>query len=203
MTPVFDLSCPGLTFNAEKHEYFMHGERVPNVTSILDDVIGDTAKIHRDVLRRSRILGDAVHYACELDDLRTLDEATVGYEVAGYLRAWRKFKDEHKVCIHNIETRLFHPTHKYCGTTDRVMHIDDLLTVVDLKTGTPWPSHGPQTAAYHAVVNMKTGAGLDRACVYLKEDGRYLLRFETNREDWGVFLSCLTVYNFKRRNNGH
>jgi hypothetical protein len=149
-------------------------------------------------------LGDAVHYACELDDLRTLDEDTVGADIVGYLRAWRKFKNGHNITMYGIETRLFHPIHRYCGTVDRIMYIAGRLTVLDIKTGEPWPSHGPQTAAYQQMVLAKTGFNADRICLYLREDGTYIPpNWQDNREDWGVFLSCLNVYNFKRRNNGN
>lgn len=202
MNGELDLSCPGLTFDAEKHEYFMHGVRVPNVTTIMDEVIGDTAKIPRENLRRSRILGDAVHFATELDDLRTIDEDTVGSDIAGYLRAWRQFKKEHDITMYGVETRLFNPVHRYSGTADRIMDLDDRLTVLDIKTGIPWASHGPQTAAYQRAIERKLGQQPHRACVYLSATGHYALKREDGRDDWGVFLSCLTVYNFKRRNNG-
>ena len=188
-----------LTFDESAHAYYWNGERVPGVTSILGPLV-DFRGVPLAVLEAKADLGRRVHLATELDDVDDLDESSVESDVSPYLEAWRRFKREKRVEIEAVERKVYHPTYRYAGALDRVLRFDGARFLADIKTSVEVAATaGPQTAAYlqangdHSISR--------RAAIQLRPDGSYRVRELNDPQDWPVFLSCLTINNFKAKHN--
>lgn len=198
-----------LEFDEATHTYTLDGARVPSVTQVLDR-LGTYAGIPADVLARKAEIGDAVHYATELHDRDELDAATVPDEIAGYLIAWLKFRDQTGFEPEFIEQRVFSSTFRYAGTCDRIGTFSALRGVkpaeyalIDLKcTYRILPAVGAQLAAYRHAWNESANRALQvrrRFAVLLKSDGTYRLEECADQSDWSVFVAALTLHNWRER----
>lgn len=188
-----------LSFDEATHTYTVGGRVVPSVTQILEVVDRGLWRVRPEVLEAARQLGTAVHKTTELYDTDDLDESSVAPQVAPYLAAWKKFRAETGFVPAAIELRLHHPVYGYCGTLDRTGVLRDRLALIDIKSGSSWPSHGPQTAAYAEAFSAQEGERVeDRFACYLREDGSYRLVPHTEKADWSVFLACLTIHRFNK-----
>lgn len=183
-----------LQFDEASHRYTWCGQVVPSVTQILAPLY-DWSGVPPAVLQAKADIGTRTHLACELDDAGTLDEATVADDIRPYLEGWRKFKAERKVTILQSEARVYSPTHRYAGTLDRVIWMDDEEHLIDIKTSaTVHPAVGPQTAAY---ANAAGAPLIKRGFVQLLPDGGYRHRELTSGSDWVTFQACLLINRFK------
>jgi hypothetical protein len=179
-----------LTFDEASHTYQFGGQLVPGVTSILAPLT-DFSKVPPGVLQAASNFGKAVHLACELDDLGTLDEAALDPALAPYLAGWRKFSADHAVSWDQIEQPVYHATLRYAGTPDRFGLVNGVRTVVDIKsTAQLYPAVGPQLAAY---ANAMAEPFAIRIAVQLKADGTYVAKPYKDPTDWPVFASLLTL----------
>ena len=196
-----------LTFDEAAHVYRWNGIVVPNVTRILDPITG-FSRIEPERLRYAQDLGTAVHKACELDDLRDLDEERLADVVRPYLAGYRKFKAECKPSWRRIESKVFHRLHQFAGTLDREGMLCGSDAIVDLKSGIEHPAVALQESAYLEALCSETGDSTrpyKRFALYLKDDGHYKLR-EIDREshhhtDFRDFLCALGTYRWQQRNN--
>lgn len=192
-----------LTFDATAHLYKWNGEPVPSVTQVLASAglgfdAGALTRSARTCAEYKRDLGTHVHRATELDDKGILDEATVDPDALPYLAAWRRFKTVHGIqgAFQAIEWQGYSEALQYAGTIDRVFHIGKYDTVLDIKTGDPHKSHGPQLAAY---AHIWTGAKPNRLAVYLRADETFEIKTFTAGSDWQVFRAALAIHNYKAR----
>lgn len=185
----------GLTFDEGTHTYRFDGELVPGVTSVLAP-LSDFSFVDPDVLDAASAFGTAVHLACELDDRDQLDEETLDDALAPYLAGWRRFCADYAAEWTQIEAKVFHQTLRYAGTLDRYGKLRGKPYVVDIKTSTSlMPSVGPQLAAYkNAIPGVPPLTG--RMAVQLKADGTYTAKEYTERGDWPLFCSLLTLRNW-------
>lgn len=199
----------GLEFDSSAHTYRYEGRWVPNVTLVTDS-LSSYAGVPPDVLKRKAEIGDAVHFATELYDEDDLDFTTLPEEIAGYVNGWVKFRDETGWVTELSEHRVFSKKYQYAGTLDcigrftKLRHIRSRHTVVlDKKTTYDYlPSFGPQIAAYQQAWNeSNTPKATRRVAVRLKPDGTYEMYECDDPTDWSVYLSALTLRNWKSRNN--
>lgn len=189
-----------LLFDPIEHAYSVAGKRVPSVTQILSPLV-DYSMVPRDVLERAQKLGTAVHRMTELYDLDDLDMDCLADELVPYLTAWIKFRAESGFVPETIEKRLHHPALRYAGTSDRTGLIRGRRAVIDIKKMLSLPPVvGVQLAAY-AELHQKHGTPIeDRYGLGLRADGTYRLVSFTDKGDWPVFLSLLTLRNWKEKN---
>lgn len=191
-----------LVFRESDHTYWLGGEQIPGVTTILKPVTGYDG-IPKWILDKAAERGTAVHYVTELHDLGTLDYASVDDELIPYLTAYMAFLDAVKPKIITVESRVFHPVLKYAGTEDREMVINGFLSSLDIKTCAEMQaSTGPQTAAYMEAKNHGRSAAdkiKRRYGLQLKKDGRYELHQYKDATDFNTFTSCLNVWRFNQR----
>lgn len=201
----------GLTFDRDTHTYCLDGHVIPHVTQVTDTLCS-YAGVPWDVLERKREIGEAVHYATELDDAGDLDDASLPDEIRGYVEAWRKFKRETGFIVGVAEMRVHSTRFRFAGTLDRIGTFEQLKHVkptmrclIDLKTTYAiLPAVGPQTAAYAQAYNetFPDGARINKRCaVQLKTDGTYNLHDCADVSDWNVFISALNLLNWKQRHN--
>jgi hypothetical protein len=144
-----------------------------------------------------------VHKACELDDLKQLDEESLDPALAPYLAAWRKFSRDYDVQWSGIEERVYHPQLRYAGTLDRrgLVRADPrrdyrVPAIVDIKSGTTlFPSSArswPPTTARSTEGSVTT----KRLAVQLKPDATYVAKWHDDPTDFAVFCSLLTLRNW-------
>lgn len=195
-----------ILFNDERHEYTVDGIIIPCVTDTitaggLNDILG---KINREVLEVARVRGKYVHSATEYYDLGTLDKSTVHETIQPYLSAWIKFRKDTGFKPKLIEELVYSKKYGYAGTADRIGPFNNVNTVVDIKSGELTPAAAPQTAAYLSAFNEGRSPKdkvKDRLIVQLRNDGTYRLPKKEfySRDDFTVFLACLTLRNWRAR----
>lgn len=182
-----------LLFNEALHTYTLDGKVLPSVTKIIAP-LADFSGISAETLAYASARGTAVHKACEILNLGCSFAEPLNPVLVPYVDAWQLFIKEKRVIITAAEKRLYHPTMKYAGMYDAEGFIDGEEWLIDIKAvATLHPRIGVQLAGYAGMLNKK----VRRAAVQLKPDGQYLFQEYANKSDWPVFVSCLTILNFK------
>jgi hypothetical protein len=127
--------------------------------------------------------GSAVHLLTELDDQDDLLESSVDPRLAPKLEGWRKFKRETKPKIIGVELKVNYEPYGMTGTLDRLLEIDGVLWIIDIKSGAKAWWHRWQVALYALLWATQTGnASPKRGVIYL-QDGDYRWdRFEERRD---------------------
>lgn len=184
---------PTLTFDAEKHEYRIDGQRVPSVTQVLQGAgLIDTRWFNDE----ARMRGTYVAQATEFYDEGTLDYDALDDELKPYVMAWENFVVDNGVEVLAIEMPVCNETLRYAGTLDRVVRMlayQHAKWVLDIKTGSSAPWHCLQTAGYAGCLRGHHR----RASIVLKDDATYKFEEHTSLSDRGVFLSVLNLYHWK------
>lgn len=189
-----------LTFDPVKHEYRDGRRLIPSVTKILEP-LSNFDFVAPDVLSAAQAFGTAVHAACELWDLGTLDRDALDPALEPYLQGWINFCTDHDCKWHAIEQRVYNEQMGYAGTLDRAGDVDGFQSIVDIKSGsTLFPSTGPQTAAYAQAYLPIAHSRLKRFAVRLYQNG-YELKAYTDPRDWPTFASLLTLRSFCQRHS--
>lgn len=195
-----------IKFLPENHVYVWEdtGEVCPGVTTILKP-LNDFSGIPEAVLSAKASLGTWVHKATELIDQFELNWDTVPEDRIGYCRAYERWLDEVGPVITGSEQQVWSIKHRFAGTFDRTAKIEGKSWLIDIKTTAAINKPiGPQLAAYKEALKESKGIEVDgRAALQLKPDGTYRFVPFTDRFDWSVFLSCLTIHKFKELNKCH
>lgn len=186
-------------FDPSDHSYHLGDRRLIGVSEAIQAAgLEDFSRIDPDIFEHARQRGVAVHAACYFLDEGDLDWGTVTPEIEPYVRAWERFKGDFPLDWSDVEKPLFHATHGFAGTPDRVTEKPG-PTITDIKTYRPDAVTGIQLAAYsflrfgpQPVYDAPKRWGL-----WLKDDGKYSLTEYTDRGDEAVFLACLTIAKFK------
>lgn len=190
-----------LHFDHEKHVYTLLPKKIvlPSVSEIIRP-LSDFSRIPQATLEFARARGVAVHKACELHDLGTLDEDDLDDQLLPYLDGWKKFCADHNPVHTLIEHPLYHDTMLYAGTPDRVSAIGGRTIVLDIKaTATLNPAVAVQLSAY----GMMAARYLDQNIagywsVRLLPSGGYEIVNHANATS--TFIACHNVFNWKRKN---
>lgn len=201
-----------LTFDADRHVYYVDGKPIPNVTSILNELWDFERFVDHETLEYARSLGTAVHDCTEFHDRGTLDEDTVPAEAAPYLAAYRKFLHDENPQILLIEQIVTHGLHRYAGKLDRGVKLRNRRGILDIKSSKAIDLAlvGPQTAAYLEAANYTLRATLTPAeylsecferrwALKLCDDGTYELTECKDTADLAVFLSCLNIRKWRAK----
>jgi hypothetical protein len=153
------------------------------------------------VLEFARDRGTAVHKACELLDLNTLDWDTVDTRIVPYINAYNRFIMEWHPTWTHIEQREHHKTMYYAGTPDRrgrvTMARGAVKTIlVDIKaTHALSPVVQVQLSGY----DLMTATPADELwSIRLCKDGTYVRT--VHKQAHATFLSCLNIFRWKQRN---
>lgn len=212
-----NISADVLTFEKERHCYYLNNIPMSGVSSILKRAgIVDLSGIPADVLERACQFGTAVHLACELWDKGTLDIATLDLPLVPYLEAWQKFVKDYECEMVAIEEPVFSKVWWFAGKLDRIANCKNFAlpfgtsvarkrTLLDIKSGSSiYPSMRLQSAAYTiASEEMGQGKILQRAAVQLLPDGAYKLHQFTEDNDRTYFLGAVQVSKFKRKEKAY
>lgn len=173
-------------YDDPSHKYYVDGREFLSVTTILD-LAGFVSPYARDEVARER--GIAVHRLTAEEDGRRKANCTffdlrqVRTEWRGYMRAWRKYREESGFMPELIEHRIDCHEAEYAGRIDRfgVRPTRDPLkfqqVVLDIKTSTTGAVADYvkfQLAAYGNA--LEKGKAFERIAVALKPDGTYNCR---------------------------
>lgn len=189
-----------LEFDVLDHEYTLGGRKLPSVTQIIGSQF-PLLNIPQAALEFARQMGVAIHSACELYDIEKLDWSTLDLKVVPYVKAWQRARDQLNLEIVDIEVATHHRLLFYAGRVDRVIKLNGVLGVLDLKRPILNDRAGVQTCAYmHALntSNYRHGRIVTRFAIQLRSDGSYRLRQYKDESDWSVFTAALTIHNWRK-----
>ena len=187
---------PKLTFEEEKHQYFLDDSLIPSVSEILKPIHERIyGKVSSKVLKEAAERGTKIHRAIEFMskyDLKKFDE-----EISGYLEAYKKFRSDYPTweLLHS-EFRTYHKSLLYGMTIDEVYKTEKGIVLLDIKTTneTYLNSWSVQLSAYKAGYESQHEKVIKTYILKLMDNGEYQL-FEAC-DNFSVFLSCLEIYRF-------
>lgn len=205
-------------FDEDEHVYTIKktGEEVPSCSRILDIGGFDSyANVRADILERKSAIGREVHRATVLYDRGVLDWSSVDRRVVGYVRSYVRFGQATGFrptamevrSVVDVDGRKYGLTIDRMGLTKSRIRRGGFDTVVELKTTvSPARRHHLQTAGY-AIGYPKRGFATPlarfysrrRIIVYLKPKGDPDIVEANCREDYFVFMSLLTISEYKLR----
>ena len=191
-----------LTFDPTGHIYTLDGARVPSVTQVLAQCYSFD-RIPHDVLEHKRQIGSALDEIIILDLEDDLDESTVDPALSGYLEAFRRFRAEKRFIAVAVQKAVASLKYRFAGTPDAWGSLEGEDAICDWKaTYSMSPAVALQTAAYHgAGVEMgEFKASTKRFGVQFCPDGTYNLVPYINKGDFGMFVSFLSTFNWRKRN---
>ena len=199
---------PDFTFDQENHEYRVNGEVVPNVTRLLQEfALCDLSRVPKDRLEYKRVLGTAVHVACDYLDNGILDEESLHDEIIPYVKAYKKFREITGFEPSHTELRMYSKKWRFAGTLDKQGLFEyggrEIESIIDLKcVWEMYPSTGPQTEGYKILFeeNHKTKIK-GRFGLQLKPSGNYEVIPFGDKTDNTTFLSCLHLHYWRKKHN--
>lgn len=192
-----------LIFREKDHVYLLDGVKLPCVSDLCRFL---HREIYKEVpawqMENAALRGTAVHAATQaLDDAGSCD---IAEEYLPYVQAYKAFLQEHSVCWHMTEKALYHPVYRYAGTIDRYGAVDDLLTLVDIKT--TYTVYKPLCRAQlnlYRLMLAARGYAVDRLCIlHLQRTGKY--RLITIDFDEALPRALITLHSalLKRKRKG-
>lgn len=194
-----------LILDEEKHEYSQACVIIPSVSEIMQSAnLADYSFVDPDILHRSQEFGKAVHSACHLSDLRTLDISSLSPPLIPYLDGWKKFVTDYKMEMVESEKPLAYKNKMYAGTIDRICKdVYGKLWLVDIKTSSKiHRAVEIQTAAYKMLYEYNYTDKISSRMVVQLTDNGYTLQIldkTKNALHESIFLSCLQIYNWKKK----
>lgn len=192
-----------LQFNEEKHIYTnADGIHVPSVTRILSAVgmYQGLNNIPAHILETAAERGKAVHSMIEFHCQGDLDENSIDPDLMGYYEAYLNCRKDHPDIFAKLtffEKMIYSEKYNYCGRCDAGgdrIRIDFKTTaqesaVTGLQLSAYWMADNP------AYLNDKPDLLLG---LYLHPDATYnLVEYRYEPLQW---ISCLTVYNWQKKN---
>lgn len=187
-------------FDPQRHEYTIDGVRVPSVTEILKVVV-DFSGIPDAVLENARDRGEKLARAIDLHNRECLDRSSLDAGTLAGVDAWAQYLEDTGATVIESEAPVYHVGLRYAGKPDCVLAVGAHYVIPDVKaTHEPPRTVGAQTAAYERAWAERVRRGkIQRECVHIK-DGKYQRLPRRDPADWSLFVSCLNVYTFMRKN---
>lgn len=141
--------------------------------------------------------GRAVHaatLAIDLGDSAQAVMARMPEEWRPFLFAYCEFRQTVAMRWTQIEQPLVHRDLYFAGTPDRVGTMNDVPTLLEIKTGHATTWHAIQTAGQDILIDPHQNIRR-RYVVYLTADGKHRLRRHMDTGDYLKFLSALQRYH--------
>lgn len=189
-----------LEFDAKTHTYTLDGRQIPSVSEIIRfahrEVYEDPNPTLMDIAADR---GTRVHRACqELDESGTTE---ADEDIAGYINAYIKFREEHEVHWSGIEEMIHGDTAggEFAGTLDRWGTLDGKKVILDIKTSSKiMKKHQllyamQMTAYWLGLMCYPTELPDELVILHLKSDGTYKLIYVDKKVE--EFYACLLLHN--------
>lgn len=195
-----------IKYDEKAHIYSIDNRIIPNVTGIIErGGLSNFFNVSQEELSKKATLGKFVHLISSLYDYDAdnveIDEIALTFKT--YLNGWIKFRKDLNFIPDEIETIVYSKRYNFAGRLDRVGKINKIITLVDIKTGSDIPpSTAIQTAGYMIAYNENRKVKDQikrRIAVLIREDGTYKIKEFKDLTDKNVFLACLTINNFKKK----
>ena len=182
-----------LLFFDQDHRYTLDGEELPSVTHICRFLAYDYKSAQPWLAEAAARRGTAVHEACALIDYGEVPEETP--EIAGYLKAYRRFLKDCQPEWEGIERPLADLRLGFAGTPDRWGKMGGDRVLVDIKTGCALriPALSAQLLGYNALLEGLT-VHLD-ACYGLRLDKSGVYELRQVEPNFRLFSACMTLHN--------
>lgn len=190
-----------LTFHEKEHVYKLEGIPIPSVTQVIQSVgLTNYKNVNLEILEYAGDKGTKIHQTLDYYDRGVLDEENLHPILKDYLEQWKKFLSDYNITIIESELRMFHPRYRYAGTIDKIAkYKNNNIVLLDIKSGAASATHDLQTAAYAEMYEANTQKKIhSRMCVYLEQDRYKVVGF--TESSFTVFLSALSIYNWKLKN---
>ena len=194
-----------IEFKTETHEYFVDSIKKPCVSDILAGAgLIDLSFINKIKLQKASKFGKAIHLACQLWDLNKLDMSSVSAPLIPYLNNWKKFVKDYNI-LHfakeNIERIIYSKIWDYAGTLDRVAFIDNKKIIIDIKSGSLYPTTAIQLAGYSLAYTEMTKIIINQRWIVQLNKKSYKVTECKEQSDESVFIGAVQVYKYKLKNN--
>jgi len=191
-----------LVFNPKDHTYELNERKVVSVTNAINSIFPKRPWFNDYYADK----GTALHLACHYYVKGILDESTIDNRIQSKFDGFKKFLSDFtllKKSIQETEYKVFNKHYNFAGTIDLIIEKFNTpnFTLADIKS-----SYDPivliQLAGYYLCIKEYK---IDQAVVIiLNDNGTYNLKYITKRElilNSNLFLSCLSLNNFKTKNN--
>ena len=189
-----------LEFDAKTHTYTLDGRQIPSVSEIIRfahrEVYEDPNPTLMDIAADR---GTRVHRACqELDESGTTE---ADEDIAGYINAYIKFREEHRCLWLGIEEVIHGDTAggEFAGTLDRRGLLDGENVILDIKTSSKIMKkhqllYAMQMTAYWLGLMCYPNELPNKLVIlHLKSDGTYKLIYVDKKVE--EFYACLLLHN--------
>lgn len=195
---------PQLLFEESTHTYTLRRAGfadliLPCVSDIIEIIHNKSyGNISERVLDNAADRGTRLHRAVQFWNqyhFRNVDE-----DCSGFFDAYLKFRQQHvEWKLLHSEYRFYHKALLYAGTCDELYQADGKTILVDLKTPKQalLKTWAVQLGGYVAGLESQ-GTKINKSYILqLFSDGYYILH--PIKQDFGTFLSCYTIFNFKEK----
>jgi len=200
-----------LTFDEASHTYRWKGSVVPGVTSLLGS-LQSFANISPDGMEAAQERGTDTHNACHFYDEEDIDEAKLlaaQPDVWARLQGWKRFLLDCRPNWSLIEEPLYHEGLRYACRPDRIgeLTLNSIVVpncVVEIKTSaSKHPVWGVQTMAQAKAFGLPYEARRFTVQLLIGADGLGTYKLEEWKDptDWPVFVSLVTLNQWKRSKN--
>lgn len=189
------------------HQYWAH-----DVTGLLRRYVGVTEVLTLAGYKNPHVeghedraeLGSQIHaWLASMDRRNPRVAVSTSDQGYGYVQSYIGFLEQYDPEWRLIERMVWDDALELAGRVDRVgrlrrgVPITTQEFVVDIKTGSPDPMHGPQTALYERMVHPREYRL--RAVLLLSPTGAPgVLRRQTNRDDYAAGLAAVESFRWRR-----
>lgn len=198
-----------LRFDRDRHEYFLDGERIPGMTTVLSDCGLTDARWAKE---EHRDRGTAVHDLCA--EIAMLDRPDSDFDWDGtcdkpiavpYGLSFQKFLRATGFVVEPgmLEVAVHSAIYRCAGTFDMWGWQNGRRVLVDIKSGKPSPGVAIQLAGYRVMAKESCGVEIDGSyALWLDKDGGMPKVVEPKRpaEDERMFQSVMEVWWWLKAN---
>jgi hypothetical protein len=194
-----------LLFVPETHKYYLDGEEIPSVTTVIKNA-GLMPSYKTNDGGQAMQYGTLVHEACAkyLTDYSLPSDPFVMFAMAGFCSWCAEYDPEPLL----IEQKMANEKIRVAGTLDLVAKSKDVKWLIDIKTGDFHPWHIIQLSAYDRMLHGTPNKPDRWACLYLscddKTKGKYTFKPFSKAEIISAYSAFLNAHNLTiwRKNHG-
>ena len=183
-------------FDPERHIYTVDGVPLPSVTEVCRFLAYDFKSAQPWLAEAAARRGTAVHEACALIDYGEEPDETP--EIAGYLKAYRRFLADYRPEWELIEHPMGDVELGFAGTLDRFGYLNSAPVLADLKTGQLHDALlSAQLVGYSELLYKERGYIPSMLfALKLSDDGTYELRDVAASR---LFEHCLALHHATKK----